>query len=144
MPSSVGPASTTGLRSSGLQIEPKNNPDWVINEYLTTQIDIPLVIAGDSPFPSTYVRQLMTDNPRVRFMGRTNGQLHKALLTNASLYIHGHEIGGTNPSLLEAMGAGCPILALDVEFNREVLALRSACYKRSGDLAQALESAGEM
>ena len=82
----------------------------------------------------------MTDNPRVRFMGRTNGQLHKALLTNASLYIHGHEIGGTNPSLLEAMGAGCPILALDVEFNREVLAsCGQLVHKRSGDLAQALE-----
>jgi glycosyltransferase involved in cell wall biosynthesis len=37
-------------------------------------------------------------------------------------YIHGHSVGGTNPSLLRAMGAGAPVLAYDVEFNREVTA----------------------
>ena len=40
----------------------------------------------------------------------------------ASTYIHGHSVGGTNPSLLRAMGAGAPVLAYDVEFNREVTA----------------------
>jgi rhamnosyltransferase len=36
-------------------------------------------------------------------------------------YIHGHEVGGTNPSLLESMVAGSPIVALDAPYNREVV-----------------------
>ncbi len=146
-----GKRDSTLLNSIGLQpnkyilqvcrLEPENNPDWVIREYLKTNLDIPLVIAGDSPYPSPYVRQLKEACERVRFIGRTSGELHKSLLTNSTLYIHGHEIGGTNPSLLEAMGAGSSIIALDVAFNREVLAQcgKLAC-KEPGDLAQTLET----
>ena len=47
-------------------------------------------------------------------------QLLDELYANARTYIHGHSVGGTNPSLLRAMGAGAPVLAYDVEFNREV------------------------
>ena len=42
-----------------------------------------------------------------------------ALRSNAGFYVHGHSAGGTNPSLVEAMFFGCPILAYDVVYNRE-------------------------
>ncbi len=43
------------------------------------------------------------------------------LYANAATYLHGHSVGGTNPSLLRAMGAGAACIAFDVVFNREVL-----------------------
>jgi len=46
----------------------------------------------------------------------------KELHCNCFAYVHGHSVGGTNPSLLKAMGYGNCILALDTVFNREVLA----------------------
>ena len=44
-----------------------------------------------------------------------------AYYAGALTYLHGHSVGGTNPSLLRAMGAGASVLAWDVVFNREVL-----------------------
>jgi hypothetical protein len=41
------------------------------------------------------------------------------LYANSMTYLHGHSVGGTNPSLLRALGAGAPVIAWDVEFNRE-------------------------
>ena len=121
------------------RLEPENNPDWVIREYLKSRVNLPLVIAGDSPYPTPYVQKLLNADNRVRFLGRVHGDIYKALLSNSSLYIHGHEIGGTNPSLLEAMGAGCPVVALDVAFNREALGPCGVlCGKRSGELASIL------
>ena len=49
-------------------------------------------------------------------------QLLDQLYANALTYIHGHSVGGTNPSLLRAMGAGAPVLGYDVEFTHEVTA----------------------
>jgi len=47
--------------------------------------------------------------------------LLRELYCNCYAYIHGHEFGGTNPSLVSALGNGCAILALDTVFSREVL-----------------------
>lgn len=64
---------------------------------------------------------------------------------NAYGYFHGHEVGGTNPSLLEALGSTDLNLLLDVGFNREV-AEDSALYWsiKDGDLARLIEKADEM
>jgi rhamnosyltransferase len=61
---------------------------------------------------------------------------------NAYGYFHGHEVGGTNPSLLEALGCTNLNLLLDVGFNREV-AEEAALYwsKESGSLARLIEYA---
>ena len=64
---------------------------------------------------------------------------------NAYGYFHGHEVGGTNPSLLEALGSTDLNLLLDVGFNREV-AGDSALYwnKTSGNLSSLIEKVDEM
>jgi glycosyltransferase involved in cell wall biosynthesis len=55
-------------------------------------------------------------------MGHVQDQdLLLQLWANAAVYWHGHSVGGTNPALLQAMGAGAPTLAFDTPFNREVL-----------------------
>jgi glycosyltransferase involved in cell wall biosynthesis len=43
------------------------------------------------------------------------------LYHNCYVYVHGHEFGGTNPTMIKAMAYGCAILALDTVFNKEML-----------------------
>ncbi|WP_395474610.1 hypothetical protein [Saccharopolyspora spinosa] len=63
------------------------------------------------------------------------------LYGNALTYIHGHSVGGTNPSLLRAMGAAAPTSAFDVRFNREVLGSFGRYFRDPGDLAALCDAA---
>ena len=83
---------------------------------------------------------------RIKFVGTVYDQeLLKKIRENAYGYFHGHEVGGTNPSLLEALGSTNLNLLLDVRFNREV-AEDSALYwsKVDGDLSRLIEQADGM
>jgi glycosyltransferase involved in cell wall biosynthesis len=102
---------------------PENHADLIILGFLASGTSKKLVIAGganyDSPFHRR-LRGLATD--RVIFTGHIHDQsVIKELHCNCFAYVHGHSVGGTNPSLLKAMGYGNCILALDTVFNREVL-----------------------
>ena len=102
---------------------PENHADLIIEGFLESGTAKKLVIAGganyDSPFHRR-LRELATEN--VVFTGHLHDQsLVKELHCNCFAYVHGHSVGGTNPSLLKAMGYGNCILALDTVFNREVL-----------------------
>jgi glycosyltransferase involved in cell wall biosynthesis len=58
----------------------------------------------------------------VCFLGYiTNSEILAELYHHCFVYLHGHEFGGTNPTMLKAMAYGCAILALDTVFNREML-----------------------
>ena len=61
-----------------------------------------------------------------------------ALRHYALLYLHGHSVGGTNPSLLEAMACGCGILAHDNPFNRSVLGEDAAYFSSANDMSRLL------
>jgi len=63
------------------------------------------------------------------------------LYANARAYVHGHTVGGTNPSLLRAMGAGAPVLAYDCIFNREVCSDTARYFRDPEELAQLLGEA---
>lgn len=82
-----------------------------------------------------------TDN-RIKFVGTVyDSELLKKIRENAYEYIHGHEVGGTNPSLLEALAATDFNLLLDVGFNREV-AENGALYfnKEEGNLTKIIDN----
>ncbi len=108
---------------TGSRLEPENNQDLMIQEFNRANLDIPLVIAGDIQSKSCYVKMLKSiATGRVKFIGRVyEKQTYTELQAHSLAYIHGNEVGGTNPALLSAMGSGAVILALDVPFNREVL-----------------------
>jgi glycosyltransferase involved in cell wall biosynthesis len=61
------------------------------------------------------------------------------LRKNARWYVHGHSAGGTNPSLVEAMFFGIPILAYDVVYNRETTENSALYFKTSDDICRLLE-----
>ena len=78
-------------------------------------------------------------DPRVKFVGTVYDQeLLKYIRENAFSYFHGHEVGGTNPSLLEALSSTKLNLLLDVGFNREV-GENGAIYWKKDELAYVIE-----
>jgi glycosyltransferase involved in cell wall biosynthesis len=126
-PDDTAPASL-GLEPGGYhlvvaRLEPENNVDLIIREYKASRARLPLVYAGGARYESAYSRSIFAEgDARVKCVGpvyesaRLNG-----LYKHCASYIHGHQVGGTNPSLLRAMAAGAACVPIDVVFHREVL-----------------------
>ena len=87
-------------------MEPENNPDVVVREFERSDVDAPLLVVGGANYKSAYLEAIQrTTDPRIRFLGPVYESGHlTALHLGAKAYIHGHEVGGTNPSLVSAMG----------------------------------------
>lgn len=104
---------------------PDNNGELIASEFVRSKSTRKLVILGDVPYAGDpYAERIrkMFASTEVVFTGYVSDQNEvQALLEGCAGYLHGHEFGGTNPSLVWAMGAGCRILALDTRFSREVL-----------------------
>jgi glycosyltransferase involved in cell wall biosynthesis len=102
---------------------PDNNADIILREFIGSPSSKKLVIVGDVPYKDAYAQSLKgLDDPRVIFTGYVNDQNVLAeLYHNCFVYFHGHEFGGTNPTMLKALAYGCAICALDTVFNREML-----------------------
>jgi len=124
------------------RIEPENNPDVVVREYLDSNAGDPLLVVGGANYESNYLEALKaTGDVRVRFLGPVYDPARiEALFLGAKAYIHGHEVGGTNPSLVTAMGCGRLVLAHGVAFNREVLGGEGLLWtKAPGSLRAAID-----
>ena len=125
------------------RIEPENNIEMILRAF-SEYSDMPLVLVGNwdkSPFG-----QDLKD----RYAGRENlilldpiyDQREIDLLRgNASLYVHGHSAGGTNPSLVEAMYLGLPIMAFGVSYNRTTTEDKAYYFDNETELEELLDRA---
>jgi len=107
------------------RIEPENNVDLIVREFIASGSERELIIAGGMNYETPFWKELMAlaEGSRVRFLGPVYGpMLIESLHLGAYGYLHGHEVGGTNPALLKAMGCGNLAIALDTAFNSENLA----------------------
>jgi glycosyltransferase involved in cell wall biosynthesis len=127
------------------RFEPENHVSEIVSGYIGSKARHPLVVVGSAPYSDGYtarVKELAIRDPRVRLLGGVWDQVQlDELYANALTYLHGHSVGGTNPSLLRAMGAGTAVLAWDVVFNREVLGDRGWFFDRPAAVAELLEEA---
>jgi glycosyltransferase involved in cell wall biosynthesis len=125
------------------RMEPENHVDVIIRGYRDSSARLPLVVVGSVPYPSRHerdVQELAAGDTRIRMVGGVWDQdLLNALYAGSASYLHGHSVGGTNPSLLRAMGAGATVIAWEVNFNREVLADTGRFFANPTDLARAVE-----
>jgi glycosyltransferase involved in cell wall biosynthesis len=104
------------------RLEPENNTEILLREYAKVDTDIPLVILGGAPYSDKYQDNLRgIADKRVKFLGSVYGDDYNVIRSHAYFYIHGHEVGGTNPALLEALAAGNCVVVLDVKYNLEVI-----------------------
>lgn len=120
---------------------PENNYETAIREFMASSTKRDLVIIcnqeGNPYFEELRVRTGFDQDPRVKFVGTVYDQdLLKYIRKEAFAYIHGHEVGGTNPGLLEALAQTDLNLVLGVSFNQTV-AKDTAQYwtKETGNLA---------
>ncbi len=124
---------------------PENNYETAIREFMASSTKRDLVIIcnqeGNPYFEELRARTGFDQDPRVKFVGTVYDQdLLKYIRKEAFAYIHGHEVGGTNPGLLEALAQTDLNLVLGVSFNQTV-AKDSAQYwtKEIGDLAHLID-----
>lgn len=117
------------------RIEPENNCHVTLEAY--EGIGRTIVMVGNWNH-SDYSRDLYNRNKH-----RANVRMLKAiydldilyaLRCNARIYVHGHRAGGTNPSLVEAMFSGRPIVAFDVVYNRETTQGKAYYYSDTATL----------
>lgn len=122
---------------------PENHVHVIVEGYRRSAARLPLVVVGSHPYAQEYTARLhaMGDD-RVSFVGGVYDQkLLDELYANALVYWHGHSVGGTNPSLLRAMGAGAATNAFDVRFNREVLGAAGEYFTTAADIPQLVAQA---
>jgi rhamnosyltransferase len=128
---------------------PENNFETMIREFMKskTKKDFAIITTRDDKFLTELDQKLhFSQDKRIKFVGTVYDQeLLKKIRENAYGYFHGHEVGGTNPSLLEALGATKLNLLYDVGFNREV-AEDAALYwtKEDGSLAGLIDQTVKM
>jgi glycosyltransferase involved in cell wall biosynthesis len=107
------------------RLVPENNVELTLDALDILGEDAPVgVVVGSAPPDSRIGSRLgsLHGQGRIIWLGHVYDQeLLTQLWMNSTAYVHGHSVGGTNPALLQAMGAGAPTLALDTAFNREVL-----------------------
>jgi len=104
------------------RMEPENNIEMIIEGYLDSKKERELVIIGNLKTKfGKYISEKYNDN-RIKYLGFVSGlEKLNALRNFSNLYFHGHSVGGTNPSLLEAMASNALICAHDNIFNQSIL-----------------------
>jgi rhamnosyltransferase len=127
---------------------PENNYETMIREFMASTTTKDLVLITNVEHNKFYEQLKQSTgfehDPRIKFVGTVYDQeLLKKIREHAFGYLHGHEVGGTNPSLIEALGSTDLNLLLDVGFNREV-GEDGALYwnKEKGHLAHLIDELG--
>jgi glycosyltransferase involved in cell wall biosynthesis len=124
------------------RLEPENNPELVIRAYREVETGWPLAIVGGNPYQPEYVERLKAlADPRVVFTGSVYGEGYWSLQKGAAVYVSACEIGGTHPTLVEAMAAANAVLYLDTPENRETMADAGIPFRPEvADLAEAMRT----
>lgn len=143
-----------GLRDGEFYISvgrfvPENNFETMIREFMKSHStkDFAIITTKDEKFLNALDEKLhFSQDKRIKFVGTVYDQeLLKKIRERAYGYFHGHSVGGTNPSLLEALGSTKLNLLYDVGFNREV-AEDGALYwtLENGNLAELIDQSDSM
>ncbi len=117
------------------RLEPENNIETIIQGYALSDKKLPLVIVGNVMDTEFVKRIKKYENDNIRFVGGIyNKDELEIVRVNAFTYLHGHSVGGTNPSLLEAMASKNYSICHDNVFNREVIQENGNFFKNKEDV----------
>lgn len=121
--------------------EPENSILEMVKAFSRKKRDVKLVVLGKYDSAHAYQKQVMdAASSEVIFPGAVYDKaILESLRFYSLLYLHGHQVGGTNPSLLEALGAGNPVLAHDNQFNRWVAGEGARYFNDEESCAKELE-----
>jgi len=123
------------------RLEPENNIETILDGVVAANTNIPFLVIGkhETVF-GEYLKNKYSHMASIRFLG---GMYDMYLLNNlrhySNIYFHGHTVGGTNPSLLEAMASQCFICAHNNIFNRSILGEDAFYFKNATEIAEVLK-----
>lgn len=124
------------------RFEVENHVLEAVQGYVRSSARLPLVVVGSAPYSHGYVAQVHAaagSDPRVKLVGGVwDSEQLDQLYAHCLSYVHGHSVGGTNPSLLRAGGAGAHVIAWNVNFNREVIGSHGTTFDSPDQLAARL------
>lgn len=124
------------------RIEPENNLDMILEAYVAVP-NMNLVMVGNWS-KSQYgedLKKKYSEYSNLFLLDPIYDQnILNQLRSNCLVYIHGHSAGGTNPSLVEAMHLGLPIISYDVAFNKETTHYKAVYFHTSTDLKNILNN----
>jgi glycosyltransferase involved in cell wall biosynthesis len=124
------------------RLEPENNVETIIQGYVESNSSFPLIVVGNHM--TTYGNYLKNKYPsqNVQFVGGVySKEKLDSLRFYSLLYFHGHSVGGTNPSLLEAMACKCFIAAHNNPFNESILGKAAYYFKDYDGVCQLIKDA---
>jgi glycosyltransferase involved in cell wall biosynthesis len=121
--------------------EPENSLLEIVEGFSASPRPYTLVVLGQYDDTNDYHRRVRAAaGPGVRFLGAIYDKVVVQALRRYSLaYVHGHQVGGTNPSLVEALGAGNAVIAHDNRFNRWVAGEGARYFGDAASLARVLD-----
>ncbi len=124
------------------RLEKENNIETILDGIVLTGVKTPFLVIGkyQSAY-GQYLKEKYKSWPDIRFMGGIYNLEHlNNLRWFGRYYFHGHSVGGTNPSLLEAMASGAYILSHNNLFNRDVLGEHSWFFSNPDEVAALLNN----
>jgi glycosyltransferase involved in cell wall biosynthesis len=124
------------------RMEPENNIETILEGYNNSNSQKPFKVLGDTSNRfGKFITHKFQNDSRIQFKGSIFDTAKvRALQNNSYLYFHGHSVGGTNPSLLEAMASEALIAAHNNPFNQSVLSTDAFYFSNSGDVKQLIEN----
>ena len=122
------------------RLESENNISMIIDGHRDAATDLPLVIVGD--IKRGYGRKIHAEYSLENNIRFTGGIFDSSTLNNLRHFslglFHGHSVGGTNPSLLEAMASGANIIAHENTYNRHILGVNARYFYSRKDIINIL------
>jgi len=142
----VEPVLALGLRPGGFltliaRAEPENSILQVVQGFSTKPRGHQLVVLGHYDSTNSYHQAVKNAaSSEVKFIGAVYDKaVVQALRFHSAAYVHGHQVGGTNPSLVEALGAGNPVVAHDNRFNRWVAGDGASYFTSADSLSERMD-----
>ncbi|HCW64041.1 MAG TPA: glycosyltransferase family 1 protein, partial [Leeuwenhoekiella sp.] len=122
------------------RLEPENSIEVILDGVVASGSPMPfLVIGNHNTAYGAYLKDKFKEATHIRFVGGVyNLEVLNNLRYYSNLYFHGHTVGGTNPSLLEAMASGALLVANDNIFNKSILGDEALYFSDASDVAESI------
>lgn len=124
------------------RMEPENNIEMILDGFCIAESNIKFVVIGNTRNKhGKYLVNKYKNEPRIVFLGALfNERKVQTITALCTLYFHGHSVGGSNPSLLNAMAAKAPIAIHNNPFNRFLVKENAIHFTNAKDICQIINS----
>jgi glycosyltransferase involved in cell wall biosynthesis len=126
------------------RIEPENNIHLVLEAFFTLKTALVIIGNWNNSKYGRALKEKYHSCPNIILLDPIyNPSILNQIRSNCFVYVHGHSAGGTNPSLVEAMFVGLPVIAYDISYNRETTYNKSLYFKTANELSAIMNNINE-